>query len=281
MTKIVVGVDGSASAALAARWACEEARRRHADIHLVHAWTYPYQGYRTSVSEPRQLMRLDAAELLDVETHALKERYCDVVIHAHLAEQTPTQALLDAAGDAELLVVGSRGRGGFAAALLGSVSRSVWHHSNCPVVVLRDGARIDSVRHRIVVEVDGSPGATDAMRWAINEARRRDARVLALATWNFPIVAFGGLDVPVFPFAEQAADALAYVTGAINVPGVSSDVDVDSEVVEGTPDHVLLARSAEADLVVLPARRAVGMVGSRVMAHASCPVVVIPDHEHD
>ena len=139
MTKIVVGVDGSDESQAALRWAYDEARQRGAELDVVHAWTYPYQGPRTGVTEPRDLMELDAAKALEQTMTTLQRDHTGtgVTTHAHVREGNPADVLVQESKDAELLVVGSRGRGGFASLLLGSVSTAVTHHAACPVVVVR------------------------------------------------------------------------------------------------------------------------------------------------
>jgi nucleotide-binding universal stress UspA family protein len=139
MTKIVVGVDGSEEAQAALRWAFDEAHLRQAQLDVVHAWTYPYQGPRTGVTEPRDLMELDAAKALENTMTRLRGERTDtsVILHACVREGNPADVLVQESKDADLLVVGSRGRGGFASLLLGSVSTAVTHHSGCPVVVVR------------------------------------------------------------------------------------------------------------------------------------------------
>ena len=141
MTKIVVGVDGSEESQAALNWAYDEARQRGSELDVVHAWTYPYQGPRTGVTEPRDLMELDAAKALEqTMTRLHRDRAgasAGVTTHAHVREGNPADVLVQESKDAELLVVGSRGRGGFASLLLGSVSTAVTHHASCPVVVVR------------------------------------------------------------------------------------------------------------------------------------------------
>jgi nucleotide-binding universal stress UspA family protein len=139
MTKIVVGVDGSEEAQAALRWAFDEAQLRQAELDVVHAWTYPYQGPRTGVTEPRDLMELDAAKALEQAMARLRAERPgdDVALHAHVREGNPADVLVQESKGADLLVVGSRGRGGFASLLLGSVSTAVTHHAACPVVVVR------------------------------------------------------------------------------------------------------------------------------------------------
>lgn len=139
MHKIVVGVDGSAGSLQALEWAYGQAVLTGAELTAVHGWIYPYTGSRTSVSEPRTDMQLDAMEELKTSLESLEPRLSggSVHVHAKLVELSPAEALLAEAGDADLLVVGSRGRGALRSALLGSVSRTVVHHATCPVAIIR------------------------------------------------------------------------------------------------------------------------------------------------
>lgn len=135
--RIVVGVDGSKGSDAALLWAAEEAMRCDAELVLVHGWTYPYMGLRTGGSEPRDDMRLDAMRTLEASALRVKEVAESVRTQSIISEESPAKAIIDAAKDADLAVVGSRGHGGFAALLLGSVSRTVLQHSPIPVVVIR------------------------------------------------------------------------------------------------------------------------------------------------
>jgi nucleotide-binding universal stress UspA family protein len=139
MKKIVVGVDGSAPSLHALEWAYNEALVSGAELTAVHGWIYPYSGARTSVSEPRTQMQLDAMEELKTSLESLGPRLTggSLHIHARLVEQSPAEALLEESQDADLLVLGSRGRGAIRSSLLGSVSRTVAQHALCPVAVIR------------------------------------------------------------------------------------------------------------------------------------------------
>jgi nucleotide-binding universal stress UspA family protein len=139
MKKIVVGVDGSTESLQALEWAYNEASVSGAELTAVHGWLYPYDGPRTSVSEPRTQMQLDAMEELKSSLESLGPRLTGGTTHVHarLTEQSPAEALLDEGNDADLIVVGSRGRGAFRAALVGSVSRTVAQHAQCPVAIIR------------------------------------------------------------------------------------------------------------------------------------------------
>jgi nucleotide-binding universal stress UspA family protein len=135
--RIVVGVDGSDGSQAALDWAIDEAMCCDAELVLVHGWSYPYQGPRTGISEPRDDMRLDAMRTLEACGFRVREIAPALRCHSIISEQSPAKAVIDAGKDADLVVVGSRGHGGFAALLLGSVSRTVLQHAQVPVVIVR------------------------------------------------------------------------------------------------------------------------------------------------
>jgi nucleotide-binding universal stress UspA family protein len=139
--RIVVGVDGSAASRAALRWAVRQAELTGATVQAITAWQYAVAtgGYAW---EPAAL--LDSTNLQEAADRTLADEISEVVgprsdikVQPQAVEGNPAQALLDAAAGADLLVVGSRGHGGFAGALLGSVSQHCAHHANCPVVIIR------------------------------------------------------------------------------------------------------------------------------------------------
>lgn len=142
MKKIVAGVDGSPGSLHALNWAYDEALLAGAELTVVHGWVYPYVGARTGVSEPRSQMQLDAMDELKTSLDSLGSRLSGGLVHIHpkLTEHAPAEALLEESTDADLVVVGSRGRGGLRSLLLGSVSRTVVHHAICPVAIIRQTA---------------------------------------------------------------------------------------------------------------------------------------------
>jgi nucleotide-binding universal stress UspA family protein len=136
---IVVGVDGSDEAKAAFRWAVEEARLRDARVRVVHAWwVYP-------VIVPGTPLTADAWARLEESAKELVESFVaetvgedsDVEIEAVAVHGTAAEVLVEEAARADLLVVGSRGHGGFAGLLLGSVSQQCAHHARCPLVIVR------------------------------------------------------------------------------------------------------------------------------------------------
>ena len=134
-SRIVVGVDGSASAQVALRWAVEEARLRSAELDVVHAWEYLGVVTVGYVAVDRAQME-EAATLLVEQVLEQAGAAKDDDVHPVVVEGPAARVLIDASEGAALLVVGSRGRGGLAGMLLGSVSRQVVHHARCPVVVV-------------------------------------------------------------------------------------------------------------------------------------------------
>lgn len=132
---VAVGVDGSPESISALRWAIDEARLRHGRVRMITSWSYP----------PRTTN--DDGEFIDDRSERGAERIQAIALDAvpsdgvevsgHLVQGPPASVLLDAADGADLLVVGSRGLGGFSGLLLGSVSSQVVHHAACPVLIIR------------------------------------------------------------------------------------------------------------------------------------------------
>lgn len=136
--KVVVGIDGSEESLEALRWGFAEARLWDGELVVLHAWEYPY--VTTKSGQLREQMRQDAQHLLDELIAHLPEGAEDEVrIERRLVEQAPAAALLDAGAEADLLVMGSRGRGELTTFVLGSVSHQVAQHAPCPTAVVRAG----------------------------------------------------------------------------------------------------------------------------------------------
>ena len=137
MARIVVGVDGSAPADAALAFAREEARLRQATLVAVTAWHEPYVAPTVAPIGPDPGLLADAAR--STLADALRGAGLDAAgddVERVVERGGPAEVLLRAAEGADLLVVGSRGRGGFTGLLLGSVSQQVVHHARCPVVVV-------------------------------------------------------------------------------------------------------------------------------------------------
>lgn len=144
MSRIVVGIDGSAESKRALRWAGNEARLRGARLRVVHVWALPHPFRRPGVdpaleADVIEMARRVAQDLVENELDALGDEVTGIDVTHAVVEGAPAPALLEAAEGADLLVVGSRGRGGFAALLLGSVSQQCAQHAPCPLVIVPPG----------------------------------------------------------------------------------------------------------------------------------------------
>jgi len=142
--RIVVGVDGSAAANAALRWAVREAKFTGDSVVAVIAWQYPLSvagyGWAPVVMDDGVDLESIAEKTIAEAVEQVVSLHSGVTIERRVVEGYPTNVLLDAAKDADLLVVGSRGHGAFADALLGSVSQHCAHHARCPVVIVRTPA---------------------------------------------------------------------------------------------------------------------------------------------
>ena len=134
--RVVVGVDGSQSSNAALRWAADEADRYGVGLLVVHGWSYPYRGVDFGSTQARDLMRIDAACVLDRSVERARE-WSGIEISAELREGAPAWSLLEIAKDGDLLVLGSRGRGAIRAGLFGSTVNHVLEQAAVPVVVVK------------------------------------------------------------------------------------------------------------------------------------------------
>lgn len=293
MGQVIVGVDGSECGAAALRWALREAEMREWQITAALAWSYldqrpaePGKQFDPHYSEEDADKALDAAVEAAVGSEASgrvdRKAICDL----------PAQALLRASQDADLLVLGSRGRGGFKGLLLGSVSEQCLHHARCPVAIVRgtgtapdesathEGAH--TPRERIVVGVDGSETGQRGLHWALEEARARHAALDAACAWRSPIVGVrrgtARLDR-----AAIKADARRVLDQAIDAADTSGLPGPIGRIVRsGSATQVLLEAADGADLIVVGSRGLggfrgllLGAVSQQIARHAPCPVVIV------
>ena len=141
--RVVVGIDGSDTSRRAVRWAAHEARLRGAKLEIVSAWHVPLYGYAhvgsvTAISQDiLQGLVENTEEHLAEATREARVEAGDIELETIAAEGRPAKVLLQVSQGADLLVVGSRGLGGFRELLLGSVSQQCAQHASCPVVIFR------------------------------------------------------------------------------------------------------------------------------------------------
>jgi nucleotide-binding universal stress UspA family protein len=290
MNRIVVGVDGSEEARVALRWALHEARLRGAELMVAHVWQpLDLVVPAGTLSDPALNFQSDldtgASRVLDAAMVELGDDIEGIDVRTQLLDDGSVAGrLVDLATGAELLVVGSRGWGSVRGRLLGSVSQQCAHHTRCPLVVVRHGTGASGhAANTIVVGVDGSPNSEAALHWALAEAERRGADVLALHAWSFPPTASIGY-VPPTPLGAIRQAATACLEEVVRrASGRYPSVRCEQVVAEGAAGHVLVEAAQGASLLVVGTRGRggfagllLGSVSQQCAHHAPCPIVIVP-----
>ena len=286
---IVVGVDGSSSAVRAARWAAAEALRRDLPLRLVHTFDIPV-GYAPGVVAPaavRDGMRNQGWDWLRQARDAVAEIAPTIEPELVIHQGPVVPFLVNASREATMVVLGTRGLGGFTGLLVGSISVALAGRAHCPVIVARDPDTTGDV----VVGVDGTPAGEAAIAFAFEEASLRGSDLVAVHTWADSLldVALAGdtsaLDFN--PLQRQAYEVLAERLAGWREK--YPEVTVHREVVRDRPVTALLRYAASAALVVVGTRGRGGFTGlvlgstsQHLLHHAPCPVAVVrtdPDKE--
>ena len=284
MDRIVVGVDGSAAGRSALRWALREAVGRDVSVHAVRAWLAPSQDLYPAPGDALVLLDADAAAHAQVLAEQELKLAVDQVagaerVDAHAVAVTgpAAQVLVNAGRGAAAVVVGDRGAGALSRAVLGSVSSSVLHHANCPVVVVPDdhGAVRDGRVRRVVVGVDHSAASLAALGAAVEQARRREA-VLVPVCVHDPVWATPAEGTARLEQSEQRA-----LMSAAEAAGAAG-LDVQPEVLAGQAADGLVRLAQPDDLLVVGSRGRGGFAGlvlgstsTQCSQHAVCPVIVV------
>jgi nucleotide-binding universal stress UspA family protein len=279
--RIVVGIDGSLDSTRALDWATRQAALTGAVLELVTAYR---PGYTYASAEDIQAA-MDS--VLDDARNHVATLSPELTLKSATHEAIPAKVLIDASREADLLVVGCRGLGGFSGLLLGSVGKECAHQAQCPLVIVRPAKdELQSPRpHRIAVGVDGSPQSARALEWAAAQAERTDATVLVVLAWQWPVVAAWGIAYSDDYHPEQ--DARIVLDRMLDtLHGDHPSVKVESELRHGHASSVLVEASHVAELLVVGSRgrgEFVGMVLGSVSEHcvsnADCPVVVVRQPE--
>jgi nucleotide-binding universal stress UspA family protein len=282
---VVVGVDGSQESLCAAQWAALEAQRHRAPLRIVSAPAMP-PGMRARYGDPvtvASILRDRAARTLDEAITRAEEVTSGLLIDADMLTGPPALAVTDSGAGALMLVIGARGAGGFAAMLLGSISRYAAMHATCPVAVVRE--EFTMVHGEVAVGVrDPRDPDVAALAFAFEEAALRHASLVAVhSCWH---AALGGLvgDGGHLAHRERAcADESAALAEALRgwqekYPAIP----VRHDVVHDHPAKVLACYSTRADLIVIGRQGApgshppIGAIQHAVLHHVRGPVAVVP-----
>jgi nucleotide-binding universal stress UspA family protein len=286
----VVGVDGSSCGRRAFDWAVLHSRGRASRLQLVTAWEVPIYataGIDGSIPVPYDGRVLGDAARRDVEELAARTRdTVELPIETAVYEGGAAATLLEAAERADLLVLGSRGRGGFGSLLLGSTSSQCASHARTPTVVVRgEGAPVST--ERILVAFDGSPNAVAALDWAIAFAAPGSTIVVVWVWDASPLVV--GADEYFFPDASDIATQRFHhlveeVERKVARDLAADAIGIDRCFLRGRPRDVLVEEAATSDIVVAGAR-GLGAVGAALLGSVTTsllhrleqPLVVVPD----
>ncbi|MFI7700618.1 universal stress protein [Nonomuraea sp. NPDC049480] len=267
---IVVGVDGSAPATAAVEWAAADAQRRGLDLRIVH------------VCEQRP--HSDGIEYCTGALEAAADRARrltgDVKVMTELLSGNEIKNLIVESESADSLVLGSRGLGGFAGMMVGSVGLAVAGHAAGPVVIVPAPAveRYDTV----VVGYDGSGHSEAAMAYAVEQARARKARLRVVFAWRVPM--FSPYAVTYNSLIEVAMqDAMRAARERVESWRVRNpDVDISDDQRCAHPVTALIEAGRSADLVVVGSRGVgrlasalLGSVSHGVLHHVTRPVAVV------
>lgn len=291
--RIVVGVDDSPQAHHALQWARDEALLRGAALEVVHVWAPPapvseIAAMATSIDEG--VYEAAAQAVLEGALATISSDVpAGVVVEPQLLRGYTSSVLLERAAHADLLVVGSRGRGGFASLLLGSVSHQCVHHATGPVAVIPASASLPSAAD-VVVGIDNSPTARRALTWAAQEAGTRKARLSVVHAWSVSYaVPLGGFGVaPADPGDVSAwSQGLLHELAEVAVKEARErPTGVELLSVEEPPAPALIDRAKGAGLLVVGSRGAggfasllLGSVSLQCLHHATCAVVVVPKQD--
>ncbi|GLW74122.1 stress-inducible protein [Kitasatospora phosalacinea] len=280
---IVTGFDGSARSEAAVGWAAAEATLRGVPLRIVHAW--PWLGSARS-DGPAAAPHQGALRELDEVTERLRGVHPGLDVVTEAVADDPVDALLARAAEHRLVVLGSRGLGGFAGLLVGSVGLAVAARSTTPVVLVRDGAPAvpadGADRPEVVAGVAGGSSAA-VLEFAFAEAERRGGRVRAVHGWEaVPFWTAAGWVPPQEDVELRGAeirDGLLKVLAPLRAahPGVEAVVETRT----GGAAPALVAASARADLVVVGRREhrlgtRLGAVAHAAVHHCTAPVAVVP-----
>ncbi|MFF1511221.1 universal stress protein [Streptomyces sp. NPDC058326] len=281
--RVVVGVDGSASAETAALWAANEAALRGSGLCLLHA---TYTDAASRILSPAEIARIRRAgkEVIDRTAETVAARHPDLVVITEVSGDPPAEGLRRAAALSGTIVVGHRGRGGFASLLLGSVGLAVAANATTPVVVVRGAAEPAEAGAVLVAVRDGNDlGCAQA---AAREALLRKVPLRLMHVWG--TVSYAGVRTVLRNATASGAGEHARAAEALadrlreEFPELPLEAEgVRSQSVPGA----LVEATRHADLLVVGGRRAPGYLGPTLgrttlglLQHGHCPVELIPRH---
>lgn len=283
---ITAGLDGSPESLTAARWAADEARRRKLTLRLLHAW--PLLAPAAAGAPPEVDQNYWAKRIVHDAQTEIHERYPGVPIVEDLVAADATTALLSAAAQSQMLVLGSRGLTPAESFFLGDISMEVVARAEQPVVLVRAGMSEDpatATRESGVVVGLSLHGPCDSLlRFAFDTAAVRDVPLHAVHGRSLPVQASTSWGV--IPHVAQAVteDAEKELSETLRpwreeYPGVRVTESIQLE----SPARTLVHAASGSDLLVIGRRTQrpalaprLGNVAHAAAHHAACPVAIVP-----
>jgi len=264
---VLIGVDGSESSRQALRWAADETRRGGGELHVVLAYRWPAGTGLLPSDDTDAVAEAQAAASVDLAVAEAKATAPGINVTGAAVRANPAVALLDAADKARLVVVGSRGRGGFVNLSLGSVGLRVATHAPCPVAVVRGDARPSGP---VVVGLNGSASATLTLPAGFEQAAARGCGVLAARAY------------PSLSKSHDVEEVRAELIRTV-APWRSRypQVPVEYALSPGSAAEFLTDLSHRAQLMVLGSRGSNGFTGlllgsisQHLIHNAGCPALI-------
>jgi nucleotide-binding universal stress UspA family protein len=281
-TDVIVGVDGSAPSWNALRWAVAEAGRRGSMLRVVAAYRAPWPGEEIAAGIDLSGAALARTESVVGEMVAdARQAEPGIRVSGLAVNGAAVPVLHAAATNAALLVVGSRGHGGFTSLLLGATGLQTATHAPVPVVVVRGHA--DTNTGPIVVGTDGSPLGDIAVGMAFEEAAWRACGVTVIRAYRAPVPPWGHDVEPLMydPQRLRAETNNALEDSLDPWRNKFPHVLVETAITSDDPATVLIGASHDAQLVVVGTRGhggfaglLLGSVGQKLLHHAECPVLI-------
>ncbi len=284
---VVAALDGGHRDPAVIDWAAAEARAVAAPLHLVHAVDLgtPLSAYGELLTSPDIVDRVEQEAMRIVSAGEERARTAnpDLAVSTALPTGAPAGALLNAADDAQLLVVGSARKSRAERIVLGTTSLSVVAHAPCPVVLVPDDAET-SGDGRVVVGIDGSEHSRLAFRHALAAAALRGKTVTTVTSWNVEVENGVVVTEPgssEWETVDQRYRGMAERTIAEDREA-HPEIEVTVEVHHGRAADTLVSVAQGADLLVVGSRgrggfrgMLLGSVSQRVLGRATCPVAVL------
>jgi nucleotide-binding universal stress UspA family protein len=284
---VVVGLDRSQQSWAAVELAADMAVRRRRHLTLIHAFEpsqYLVRPAQDLVADATGVLRNAAERLSDDALDVVRAFHPGLAVESRVEPGSAVSLLLEASEHASLIVVGSRGTGGFTELLLGSTTLHVAGHASCPVIAVPAAGDVPRERRGVVVGVDGSPRSEVAIAFAFQEADELGEGLTAVHAWHDITRTGTGTMMPLGydPREVLQEERLALAESMAGWQDKFPDVEVRNRVVAGHPVRVLAAESERSRLLVVGCRGlgsvrsiVLGSVSHGVLQHANTPVAVV------